>query len=193
MTHIDPSRRRFFGSLVAYSAAAPMVLADRVLAAENRPDEFVFEVIRPEAEWRNQLTDLQYTILRGGGTEKPKSSPLWEETRDGTYCCQGCDLTLFDSYWKINLDMGWVFFRQSEPYSVLTAIDRIQYDDVMSDGETRMGANLTVQELRDLDTLAGVEAKCRRCGSHLGHLISFNTSVLYCVNGAALAFVPAET
>ncbi|PQO23465.1 hypothetical protein C2I36_07935 [Rhodobacteraceae bacterium WD3A24] len=193
MPHVNQNRRRFFRALVASSAAAPMILSGRAFADTNSGENFVFEVIRTESEWRDRLTELEYRILRRKGTEQPRSNPLWEEARDGIYCCRGCDLTLFDGYWKVILDMGWVFFRQSEPNSILTAIDRAQYEELLSGAEARMGADLTDQELRDLDTLAGVEARCRRCGSHLGHLISHNSSVLYCVNGAALEFYPAET
>lgn len=193
MTYTNKTRRQFFGTLLASTAAAPMVLSGRAVASTNSDSEFNYEVIRTEAEWRNLLSDLEYTILREGGTEQPRSSPLWDETDNGIYCCKGCGLRLFDGYWKVVLEMGWVFFRQSEPNSILTATDRLQYEDLLSGAEMRMGGDLTEQELRDLDTLAGVEALCRRCGSHLGHLISHNHGVLYCVNGAALEFVPAET
>lgn len=174
------------------TAAAPIAFSGRAYADSHSTDAFTFEVIRTEAEWRAQLTELEYTILRGGGTEQRRSSPLWEETREGLYSCRGCELTLFDAHWKTVLEMGWVFFRQSEPHSILTAIDRIPYQDLLAGGETTMAPDLTEQELRSLDALAGVEAQCRRCGSHLGHIISFNSGILYCLNGAALDFHPNE-
>lgn len=192
MTQINRSRRQLIGSLVATTAAAPMVFSGRAQADAHSGESFTFEVIRAEFEWRSRLTELEYTILRGGGTEQRQSSPLWEETQDGIYSCKGCELTLFDAYWKVVLEIGWVFFRQSEPYSVLTAIDRIPYEDLLAGAETTMAPDLTEQEIRALDTLAGVEAQCRRCGSHLGHIISVNNGVLYCLNGTALNFLPSE-
>ncbi len=189
MINISIPRRGFLTTVAMVGTGVGLGSAR---AAESN-DEYKFEVVRSETEWRDQLTELEFTVLRGGGTEKPKSSPLWEETRDGIYCCQGCELTLFDAYWKTVLDMGWVFFRQSEPHSILTAIDRTPYEELLSGAETTMAPELTAQELRDLDALAGVEAKCRRCGSHLGHLISYKNGVLYCINGTALDFILAKT
>ncbi len=188
MINISIPRRGFLSTVAIVGTGGGLGSAR---AADNG-DAYEFEVVRSEAEWRNQLSELEFAILRGGGTELSKSSPLWEETRDGIYCCNGCELALFDAYWKTVLDMGWVFFRQCEPYSILTAIDRIPYQDLLAGAETTMAPELTAQELKDLDTLAGVEAKCRRCGSHLGHIISYKIGVLYCINGAALDFLPAK-
>lgn len=193
MTRIDQSRRQLIGSLAASTAAVPMIIGGGAYAASHSGDEFIFEVIRSEAEWRDHLTEMEYTILREGGTEQRKSSPLWDETRDGNYACKACDLTLFDGYWKVVLELGWVFFRQSEPHSILTAIDRLPYQDQLRGGATTMAPELSEEEIRALDTLAGVEAQCRRCGSHLGHIISNSGTVLYCMNGAALDFTLAET
>lgn len=192
MKHTDKSRRRFIGNLAATTAVVPIAFTNRAQANSHSTESFTFEVIRTEDEWRAQLSDLEYTILRGGGTEQRKSSPLWDETREGLYSCRACELTLFDAYWKTVLELGWVFFRQSEPYAVVTAIDRTPYQDLLAGAETTMAPELTAQELRDLNSLAGIEAQCRRCGSHLGHLISYNNGALYCVNGAALGFHPTE-
>lgn len=177
--------------LTGMAAATGALLPRQAPASET--SAFAFEVTRTDAEWRARLSEDAYTILRGGATEQPKSSPLWDETAEGTYCCKGCDLTLFDGYWKVVLDIGWVFFRQCEPYSIITAIDRPSYGEILSGEASPMVAQeLTEEELRALDTLAGIQAVCRCCGSHLGHVISNGGTVLYCVNGAAMDFIPAE-
>ena len=191
MKQINHARRQILGGLAASTAAAPMVLAGSAHADTDNPDGFTYEVTRTEEEWRAQLDEFQYSILRQGGTEPRRSSPYWEETRDGLYSCAACDLPLFDARWKTVLEIGWVFFRQSEPISILTDIDRIE-DDEMEDGETTMTPELSEAEIRALDELAGVEARCRRCGSHLGHVVSVNSTVLYCVNGASLNFALAD-
>lgn len=188
MEQINTNRRRLMATLAASTALAPILTSGQANSQTRSGDEFVFEINRTESEWRARLTDAEYTILRGRGTEQRRSSPLWTETRAGLYACRGCDLTLFDGYWKVVLDMGWVFFRQSEPHSILTSIDRLPYEDLLAGGASTMAPELSAEDLRSLDALAGIEAVCRRCGSHLGHLISTSGMLLYCVNGAALEF-----
>ena len=181
------ARRRFLGSVAAAGAALP------VAARASETDGPVsYAVTRSEEAWRTMLTPEEFTIMREGGTEPPKSSPLWEETRAGIYCCKGCDLTVYDAHWKKNLEIGWVFFRHSEPDTVLTSIDRPSYQDLLG-GETTMAApDLTPEEVQALDDLAGVEIHCRRCGSHFGHIVSIGNTVLHCVNGASFRFQPQE-
>ena len=191
MKQIDTNRRRLIATLAASTAAAPILFGGQANSQSTSGDAFVFEVNRTESEWRARLTDQEYTILRDRGTEQRRSSPLWTETGAGLYACRGCDLTLFDGYWKVVLDMGWVFFRQSEPLSILTSIDRLPYQDLLAGGETTMAPELSAEDIRDLDALDGIEAVCRRCGSPLGHLITTSGMLLYCVNGTALEFTPA--
>lgn len=121
MNHISMPRRTFLTTAAAVTGTG---LGSQSASAADSADAFTFAVVRSDTEWRAQLTDLEFTVLRGGGTEKPKSSPLWQETRDGVYCCKACDLKLYESYWKTVLDMGWVFFRHSAPFSIVTAIDK---------------------------------------------------------------------
>jgi len=122
---------------------------------------FRYEVQRTEAEWRARLSEDEYTILREGGTEPRNSSPLAAETRNGTYACKGCDLPIYSSSQKIILPQGWVFFHHSYENAVLTGIDNGQ-----------------------------IEAHCRRCGSHLGHILYVQSKIVHCINGSALSFTP---
>src|ERR1700761_2689997 len=66
-----------------------------------------FEIEKTDAEWRAQLTPMQYQILREEGTERPWSSPLLKEHRKGTFACAGCDLPLFASDTKVESGTGW--------------------------------------------------------------------------------------
>lgn len=175
MTDTHIARRTFLRASVA-SAAALGSIAGTAQAADDG-DGFVYEIQRSEDDWRARLAPAEYKILREGDTELPKTSPLWDEARDGIYCCKGCDLTLYDSGWKEPLDIGWAFFKQSRPDSILMGIDG-------SEPYGRMG-------MPDPNRPpALIEAHCRRCGSHLGHILTVKGKTLHCINGAALIFVP---
>ena len=56
-----------------------------------------FQVTRTDEEWRASLTPTQYRVLRHHDTERPGTSPLLEEHRDGTFTCAGCGQPLFTS------------------------------------------------------------------------------------------------
>lgn len=162
-------RRRFLcGAAVSTVAANGAAMA----ATDNtETDTFQFEVQRSETEWRARLSPEEYRILREGGTEKKFTSPYVTETRDGIYRCKGCDLELYSSLWKVQLDIGWVFFRHAEPRSVLLGMDG---DPFIGDLDVR-------------DTVA-IETHCRRCGSHLGHIVHAQGQLVHCINGASLTF-----
>ncbi|MEM7644312.1 MAG: peptide-methionine (R)-S-oxide reductase [Pseudomonadota bacterium] len=174
MTDTKITRRAMLGS----SAAAAATLS--APAAKARPaDTFDYEIQRSDDEWRAMLSEDEYNILRGGQTEWPKTSPLWEGTRDGTYHCRGCDLPLFEANWKVVLDKGWVFFEHSIDNAVLTGID----GPVRQYGQNEMA----------VDAIALVEIHCRRCGSHIGHYLEVTRQQnLHCMNGTALEFRAAE-
>jgi len=99
------------------------------------------------------------------------------ETRDGTYSCKGCDLTLFDSKWKSPVDKGWVFFHQSRSNAVLTGIE--------GKPPSEYGMKNPPPSM--------IEVHCRRCGSHLGHILKVMDEVLYCCDGTGMNFTPAST
>jgi peptide-methionine (R)-S-oxide reductase len=135
-------------------------------------DPFEYEVTRTEAEWRAMLGD-DYAILRDGETEEPRSSPLWAEARQGAYACRGCDLLQYQSLTKVHLLKGWAFFQRSEPNAQLMSQD---VPSVMSDSPVNAGIT--------------IEVHCRRCGSHMGHILLVEENLLHCINGASLAFTP---
>src|SRR6186713_3717453 len=83
-----------------------------------------FEIDKPDAEWRKQLTPAQYDVLRAHGTERPGSSALNREKRTGNYVCAGCDLPLFASDTKYESGTGWPSFWQPLPDAVETTTDR---------------------------------------------------------------------
>lgn len=175
------SRRALLGGTAAtIGAVGSAVLGNAAAAAAAThtlapvQDAFSYEITRTEADWRARLSEEEFHILRQGGTELPETSDLWNVFDDGTYFCRGCDLTLFASEWKRDVNLGWNFFRHSEPDAILTGIDSAAsaYGRGMGDGETM------------------IEVHCRRCGSHLGHLLRVRRDTLHCINGKALTFTP---
>ena len=179
MTTHSPQRRVFLQSGAALALTAGAVGRAAPAAANDRGAEFAFEVTRSEEDWRARLTSEEYAILRKGSTELPHTSPLVREERAGIYCCKGCDLTVYESTWKVPLDVGWVFFSHAQPRSVLTAID--------GDPQAGMG-----NAAEDEGPGAMIEVHCRRCASHLGHIVIAEGQLLHCINGASLRFRKAR-
>lgn len=114
------------------------------------------------------LTDEQKRVLLEKGTERPHTSPLNKEYRDGTYRCAGCGEALFTSSAKFNSGTGWPSFFEPIVGSVKTEED-------LSYGMRR------------------TEVVCARCHGHLGHVFEDGpkpTGLRFCINGVSLNFVP---
>ena len=170
----SPLGRRTFlhGSAVSVLALAQTASAGQIGGSTER---FAYEITRTDAEWREMLSPPEYAVLRKGSTELPKSNPLWDNFADGTYCCRGCELPVYDSVWKTPLDKGWAFFLQSRENTVMMGIDGAPPEG-MSDANR---------------PTAMIEAHCRRCGSHLGHILTVGRRTLHCINGTSLEFRPS--
>jgi peptide-methionine (R)-S-oxide reductase len=120
-------------------------------------------------EWKQLLTPEQFHVLREHGTERPASSPLNREKRDGLFRCGACGEPLFTSDTKFESGTGWPSFFQPIEGAVETTSDT-------SYGTTR------------------IEVHCARCGGHLGHPFPDGprpTGQRYCMNGLSLKFEPS--
>ena len=118
-------------------------------------------------EWKEKLSPQQYDVLRCEGTERPFTSVLNDEKREGTFVCAGCGLELFTSDKKFNSGTGWPSFFKAIEGHVETKVDNSLFS-------TR------------------TEYHCTRCGGHQGHVFDDGpkpTGLRYCNNGVALKFV----
>lgn len=175
---IRPARRAFLkASALSAVALLPTIrVANASYNASAEGDDFTYEVVRTDAEWKALLSEDEFQVMREGGTERFNSSAYREEMPDGTYACKGCDLVLYESQWKVVVDMGYVFFKHSRTNALLTTVDTFfPYGDKKDD--------------KPRDAL--IEVHCRRCGSHMGHtLIVGKAGLLHCINGTSLNFTP---
>ncbi|MEB3335417.1 MAG: peptide-methionine (R)-S-oxide reductase MsrB [Cyanobacteriota bacterium] len=147
-------------------AAVPLLGWARRLEAASKAGESRWAL--SEAEWKRRLSAEAFQVLRLEGTERPFSSPLNQEKRQGRFCCAGCRLPLFSSSAKYDSGTGWPSFWQPLPGGVATKVD----------------FKLIVPR---------TEYHCRRCGGHQGHVFKDGprpTGLRYCNNGVALVFEP---
>ena len=126
-------------------------------------------VEKSEAEWRAQLTDEQFWVLRKAGTERAFTGEYWQTKTPGTYVCRGCKTPLFRSETKYASGCGWPSF----------------YDD-LGDDVIEVKVDRSHGMIRE-------EILCRACGGHLGHVFPDGpppTGRRYCVNSASVELVP---
>jgi peptide-methionine (R)-S-oxide reductase len=158
------SRRELFASGTGLLLVGPFVdMAEARTAA-------TFPVRMSDVQWRRELSHAAYSVLRRGGTERPGSSTLDGEKRQGTFACAGCGNLLYRSEAKFESGTGWPSFFRALPDAIRTQADR------------------------SISTMTRTEVLCARCGGHLGHVFNDGpkpTGLRYCMNGVAMTFRPA--
>ena len=131
-----------------------------------------YPVKKTDAEWRAELSDFEYQVLRQAATERAFTGELLEEEREGIYSCRGCGTELFRSNAKFDSHCGWPSFYEPK------VGDAVELIEDRSHGMSR------------------VEVRCAACGGHLGHVFEdapqTPTGDRYCINSVSITFSEAE-
>jgi peptide-methionine (R)-S-oxide reductase len=148
------------------------LLALLILAAcSNKPitnSMEEYDVNKTDSQWRNELSEEEFRVLREKGTEKPftgKYDQFWDS---GIYVCKACGAELFESETKFDAGCGWPSFYES--------VDKSKVKETLD----------------TTHNMVRIEVTCAKCGGHLGHVFNDGpkdkTGLRYCINSVSLGF-----
>lgn len=143
------------------------ILAFLISAFNASAQTSKYKITKTDAEWRKQLTDMQFSVARKKGTERAFSGVYWNNHEKGIYKCVCCGQEVFSSATKFESGTGWPSFWQP-----------IKKSNIEEVGDYSAG-------------MERIEVICSRCGAHLGHVFDDGpkpTGLRYCLNSASLLF-----
>lgn len=165
-------KKKLLLNFLTTSVFALFLLAQIQCTAKEHKKMDKMPVEKSDAEWKAELTDEQYRVLREKGTERPGTGEYNLHFEDGEYKCAGCDAVLFDSDTKYESHCGWPSFSD-------------------------IGDKRKIKEIKDTSHgMTRTEVVCANCGGHLGHVFNdgpTETGLRYCINSVSLQFTPDST
>ncbi|WP_329455006.1 peptide-methionine (R)-S-oxide reductase MsrB [Streptomyces sp. NBC_01497] len=130
-----------------------------------------YDVVKPDEQWRSELSDKEYAVLREAATEPAFTGEYTDTKTEGVYSCRACGAELFRSDTKFESHCGWPSFFDPKDSDAVELIDDNSYGMVRT------------------------EVRCSDCGSHLGHVFKGEgyatpTDLRYCINSISLKLTP---
>lgn len=153
-----------------------LILISCNTAAQNKKkaekkEGTTYAVTKTEAQWKAELDDMEYYVMRLKGTERPDYNEYNHFYEEGVYVCAACGVKLYESQFKYDSGSGWPAFDRGVDTN-------LEYHTDKSLGMVR------------------TEVVCANCGGHLGHVFedgpSKTTGMRHCINSAALDFIPSK-